>query len=803
MLNTRHTARLLIATALSTLAIAPAWAQTEDAAQEAESSNPEPAHRERFDGTADAGDMNIVVTGSRGSANGVTNKTPGGGLMSVQTGTKLRSTVTRDYIDVQAGTANSFSLIRNLPGVVVGSGDPFGSAPNLTIRGLSQTSLGFNFEGMPIGDQLSYSAFPSEWSDSENIGVLNLTRGSTDITAPVYNSVGALLQSELIAPPRNAGAFASASVGNYGLRRYFLRLETGEIGNTGIRGFVSGSRTYNESWRGPGKVYRNHIDSKFVKEFANGDTISLVATYNEANSFNGRNPTLAQYAEFGKDFAWDETYTPGNNNYYRLRTSDRQSLSVSMPSTFKLTDNLDVVVTPYFLYTHGVTNGASNLSLNGAFYGTEPTGPLVAPGAVITPGSTNNSATMMNVDYYDQKTYGQNSYLRWNVGAAQFRLGYWYSNFTHIEKSAYQPVSVNGTVVDSFGKTGSVTLADGRILRNFAANIEQNVNGVYADMTTKLADDKLLINFGMKFVWVDRTATSELPGTAMRTHSLSAEPLPQASIRYSFDDRNQIFADITTAFRAPSAVSSYINIYNVATGVASSTPSGNFNPEYSVGQEIGFRHHGDLVHFTIAAFNYDLADRLVQGTQVVGGTNVGFAVNVGDQSARGIEAEIGLVPYKGFSPYVSGQYLDAKTKDNYPTRGVFLPTAGKRAALSPEWVGSAGLRFDNGKLFALVEGSYVSSQYSTFMNDQQLPGYGTANASLGYRFDTIGFIKKPQFTLNLTNITDEKQLVGIQGVTSNAVATRSTDGTTLIPASNPTYTVGGGFGITASLSAAF
>ncbi|OWK31284.1 TonB-dependent receptor [Sphingomonas dokdonensis] len=810
MLKTRHTARLLIATALGTVAITPAFAQTTvNTAEQAGSSTPGNTQRERFDGTADAGDSDIVVTGSRGSANGVTNATPGGGLMSVQTGTKLRSTVTRDYIDVQAGTTNSFTLIRNLPGVVVGSGDPFGSAPNLSIRGLSQTSLGFNFEGAPIGDQLSYSAFPNEWSDSENIGVLNLTRGSTDITAPVYNSVGALLQSELISPPMTPGAFASVGIGNYGLRRYFLRLETGEIGNSGIRGFVSGSRTYNEAWRGPGVAYRNHIDSKFVKEFANGDTISLVATYNESNSFAGaRNPTLAQFAEFGKDFSWDDTYAPGRNTYYRLRANDRQSLSISAPSTFTLTDSLDAVVTPYYLYTHGVTNGASNLNLAGGFYGTEPTGPLVAPGAVVTPGSVTaatplGTATMMNVDYYDQKTYGQNSYLRWNVGAAQFRLGYWYSHFVHTEKAAYQPVSVDGTVRDTFGKVGSVTLQDGRILRNFAARIEQNVNGVYADMTSKLADDKLLINFGFKFVWVDRTATSELPGTAMRTDSLSAKPLPQASIRYSFDDRNQIFADITTAFRAPSAVSSYINIYNVATGIASSTPSGNFNPEYSVGQEIGFRHHGDLVHFTIAAFNYDLTDRLVQGTQIVGGTNVGFAVNVGDQSARGVEAEIGLVPYKGFSPYVSGQYLKATTKNNYPTRGVFLPTAGKRAALSPEWVGSAGLRFDNGRLFALVEGSYVSSQYSTFMNDQELPGYGTANASLGYRFDTIGFIKKPQFTLNMTNITDEKQLVGIQGVTSNALPTRSTDGSTLIPASNPTYTIGGGFGITASLSAAF
>ncbi|MBB3472921.1 TonB-dependent receptor [Sphingomonas sp. BK345] len=796
----RHTGLLLATAVVAALTGAPARAQVVDQAE----GDPQAASRERFDGTADAAAADIVVTGRGSSANGVTNTTPGGGLMSVQTGTKLRSTITRDYIDRQAATTNVFTLIRNLPGVVLGSGDPFGSAPNLTIRGLSQTSLGFNFEGMPIGDQLSYSAFPSEWADSENIGLINLTRGSTDITAPVYNSVGALLQEELIAPSRSAGAFASASLGNYDLNRQFLRLETGEIGASGVRAFVSGSRTYNRSWRGPGRTERHHIDSKIVKEFASGDTISLVATYNEEKTDRSRNPTLAQYRQSGRDFNFDAGYSVdpatgvGNPNYYRLRVADRQSLYVSAPSSFKLTDRLDIVATPYFLYTHGIINGASNLNLRTAFYGTQPAGPLQAPGAA----AGQAIVTVMNVDRYDQKTYGQNSYLRWNVGLAQLRLGYWYSHFVHDEKAAFQVADAEGGVQDPYGDRGSVLTASGDTFRNFAARIEQNVHGVYADMTVKLDDDRLLVNTGFKYVWVDRVSRSPLPGSAMRTESLSQRPLPQGSIRYSLDDKNQLFADITTAFRAPSAVSSYVNIYNAATGVPSSTPSGNYTPEYSLGQEIGFRHHGDLVHFTIAAFNYDLTDRLVQGSQIVNGTSVGFAVNVGDQSARGVEAEIGLVPWHGFSPYVSGQYLDATTKDDYPVRGVFLPTAGKRAVLSPEWVTSAGLNYDDGSFFASFEGTYISEQFSTFMNDEVLPGFATANASIGYRFGSIGFVKKPQLQLNLTNIADRKYLSGIQGVTSNAQATASRQGN-VIAGSAPTYLIGGGFGITGSISAAF
>ena len=88
------------------------------------------------------------------------------------------------------------------------------------------------------------------------------------------------------------------------------------------------------------------------------------------------------------------------------------------------------------------------------------------------------------------------------------------------------------------------------------------------------------------------------------------------------------------------------------------------------------------------------------------------------------------------------------------------------------------------------------------MNDEVLQGYATANANIGYRFTSIGFVKKPQLQLNLTNITDKKYLSGIQGVTSNAQTTLARNGTA-IAGSAPTYLIGGGFGITGTISAAF
>lgn len=795
MLNRFRAGAALVTTALVTTLAAPALAQTAGDAVSTPAAAPAPTDT-RFNGTADQPISDIVVTAAGRSANGVTGTTPGGGLMAVQTGTKLRSTVTRDYIDKQIAAANVFTLVKSLPGVVVSQADAFGHSSNLSIRGLSQTSLGFNFEGMPAGDQLSYSAFPEEWADTENIGIVNLTRGSTDITAPVYNATGALLQEEMIDPPHKAGGYLSGSLGNHSASRGFLRLDTGDIGDTGIRGFVSGSHTYLDNSRGPGHVRQDHIDSKFVKDFANGSTIKLVATFNSEFSNRYRNPTLAQWNQLGNGFNFDKDFAPGDANYYGLRVQGRQSVYVSAPSTLVLSDHLQFVTTPYFLYTHGYVNGASTISTTANyFYGTENAGRIVVP------AGTANGSAVENVDRYDQKTYGQNSYLKWDFASSQIRIGYWYSHFQHVELSRYELADARGHISDPYGNRNALYTTSGRPLSGFEAHLRQNVNGVYIDDTTKLFDDRLLINVGFKYVWIDRTATSPLPGTNQRTTSSNAKPLPQASIRYSFDEHSQIFADVTTAFRAPSAVSSYINIYNIATGVPSSTAVSNLNAEYSVGEEIGYRYHG-LVNFTIAGFNYDLRNRLVQGSQIVNGTSVGFAVNVGRQVARGVEAEIGLKPWHGFSPYASAQYLHAESKDDYPVRGTYLPTSGLRAVLSPKFIEAAGVSYDNGSFFATIEGNHVGSQWATFMNDEKLPAFGYGNISVGYRLHNVGFLRKPQIQLNVNNFTNNHYLSGIQGVTSNAVATTARNGT-VIAGSAPTYNPAGGIGVIVAISTGF
>lgn len=116
---------------------------------------------------------------------------------------------------------------------------------------------------------------------------------------------------------------------------------------------------------------------------------------------------------------------------------------------------------------------------------------------------------------------------------------------------------------------------------------------------------------------------------------------------------------------------------------------------------------------------------------------------------------------------------------------------------SPRWTGALGIDWDNGMFFWNYSIRYVSRQYSTFMNDEYIPGYYDMNASVGARMPGYGPMKSPMIQLNFINLTNNNYLSGVQSVTTNAVTTHGVQGTA------PDYLIAPGLAIVATLKAGF
>ncbi|MCT6820286.1 TonB-dependent receptor plug domain-containing protein, partial [Bombella apis] len=162
----------------------------------------------------------------------------GGGLIQPQHGTQAISEVGRSYMDIQAPTASAFQLVSVLPGANVMTSDPFGISPNtnISVRGLNGDALGYVLEGMPLNDVASYGGYPNQFADTENYSKVGLQQGSADLDSPVLNAAGGLMKLSFLDPSLKPGGLASFSYGSFNTRRGFIRLETGEIGHSGVRG---------------------------------------------------------------------------------------------------------------------------------------------------------------------------------------------------------------------------------------------------------------------------------------------------------------------------------------------------------------------------------------------------------------------------------------------------------------------------------------------------------------------------------------------------------------------------------------
>ena len=167
------------------------------------------------------------------------------GLINPTTADKSVSTVSSVYIRSQAPMQNAYQYVRLTPGAMVSTADPLGLSAqgSINIHGLGQDEIGYVLEGMPLNDVGFYTAYPSQFIDSENIDKIALAQNSSDLDSPVISAAGGLMAIKMIDPALVSGGRAGASYGSYNSDREFLRLDSGPIGDSGWRAFASYSHT--------------------------------------------------------------------------------------------------------------------------------------------------------------------------------------------------------------------------------------------------------------------------------------------------------------------------------------------------------------------------------------------------------------------------------------------------------------------------------------------------------------------------------------------------------------------------------
>ncbi|GCE80058.1 TonB-dependent receptor [Komagataeibacter oboediens] len=740
--------------------------------------------------------MTVTADGAI-SATGVTGRQMGGGLIAAETGFKSASTVSHDFIAKQSPTQSIFQLLKYEPGANAASSDPFNmqfGGGGLSVRGLDSSQMGFVYEGIPVTSTYNSQVNPAEWADTENLERVRLDQGSPDISTPTVNASGGVVTMFTRDPSRNFHITADSTGGSYDMARGFVRVDTGEIGRSGVRMFISVSQSEGNHTRGYGHDSKTHMDLGLLKDWGHGSRSKLTISFSEFDISNYNYPTLAQYNQGGQ-YNYTNNWANGTNSkYYKLHDNPYESLLVSLPTNINITKHLKLNFTPYTYYMFGTTGFGGTVSENAVYSG------LTSVPVDLNGDGKIGGSSMVYEPYIEETSRsGFNTNLEYKTKHNSLTFGYWFQYENDDLYSNYGRVSSSGAPLDPWGTTNYYTY-NGHPISLMAQHSYVTTNVLYIADTVSLLHDRLKMMAGFREAMVTRQGVNSLPGVPYNANTNNAEPLPMFGATFKLNRHHQFYVNGSTAFRVPSSNALFEGTYN---GVETKAGNTSLKPEYSITEEIGYRYTSKLLMARIAFFNYNFTNRLVSTETYRGSQQIPSEINGGGEHARGVDFEMGTGPWHHLRPYISAEYLDARQDSNLQVGADYLRTKGKSAVEAPKYQLGFALDYDDGHFFGNAGVKWVGRQYSTFMNDASIDPYVQLDLTGGYRFNNVGFLKRPEIRVNMVNAANNHYLSGVYGVQTSANASRGLKGTTIAAGGAPTYYVSTPFMVMATVSAGF
>lgn len=749
---------------------------------------------------------------------GNTRQAPGGGLIQEEEAPKQRSTVTQEFIGRLSPTANPYQMMALLPGVNFASPDAFGlNGGSFNIRGLRSDQMGFTNEGVPVNDSGNYAIYPQEYIDGENMQQVVLSHGSADLDSPHIGATGGVVNMYMREPAHNLGGLVNVSAGSFGARRFFARLDTGDMqaSVTNTRMFLSYSNFFTNHWKGPGTDNRQNVEFKSVTEFGQGNRVSFALLFNDALNNNYVTPSYSQYAT-RTGLTFDRTPNgAADTSYYGLRINPFRNLIMSAPSSFNLYDNLTYDVIPYFWYGFGNGGGATNLNENSVFYGNAR-----VPVDLNGNGVAGENRTQLTYTPSITQTYrsGITNKLTYVMDNHRFNVGYWFEWANHRQYGTLTPTDGSSNPLDPFGQLGAVRIASGlyggQLAQKRDITTYTTTHVLFAGDTMSFLNDRLNLDLGVKQAFITRNQEQRMPGSTPRLTLSNTETLPTGAIRYRPNDNHLLFLSVATNFRTPPNFTMQDN-FSLTSGALTQRGNNSARVETSLVEEIGWRYQDNRVLGSVTLFHYDFWNRQVS-TNILDPANpqsgvlIASAFNAGRTRAQGVDMEVGTRPIYNFRPYVSFEYLNTEILSNYAVQGTnaqgqkvgdYLRTANKVVPQSPRYTVGVGLTYDDGRFFGNTVIRHIDRQAATFTNDQWMKAYTRVDLMAGVYLPDMGAIQSPSLRLNLMNVTNARSLVGVNGVQVSSRQLAGVGGSTVASQGTPSYYLGNGFAALVTLTA--
>jgi iron complex outermembrane receptor protein len=715
----------------------------------------------------------------------------GTGLIIDEDTPKAKSTVTKAQIDKTRASSNAFQDLNLLPGVNATSPDATGLfGGNLRVRGFNSDQMGVTVNGAPINDSGSFAVYPQELTDKENMCELFVTQGGTDTEAPHVGASGGNIGMNSCGPLDEARTRVAYSRGQLNYNRYFVRFDSGKIGD--YKGFVSYSNSSVNKWRGSGDARRDHVDAGAEYDLGGGSKMSANLLFNESVNNNFRALSLADYAKYGysKDYGTaipqhstatttNESYA--SDSYYGYQINPFRNWLLTAKANLQLTPATRLDIEPYYWYGYGgapyvttLTEASSSWSSSSVHGGISD---------LNGDGTNGDKVLVLYGSVTETNRPGVNVKLSHIVDNHKIMGGLWLEQARHEQTGTATYVSNSGAISDIWMSNAAnlVKYNDGSIYMGRNWRTLSTGKSVFAQDTIDLMDSKLQVTPAVSYRELKRdftnfansgTSNNDTSRADYRIIETYDQFLPSLSASYQVNDRLQAFTGLTQNFRAPSNTeySALVKSSTISNGVATITSMYpvTVKPETSTNLDLGTRYRGDLFKASATLFYVDFQNRIANGYDPETASTHNY--NVGSSTIKGVEFEAGTVPVAGFSAYATYSYTKSTIDENLQKSATtYYATAGKIFPDTPVNMMSASLQYASGPYMVNLAAKYTGKRYMTLVNDVELGGYTLVDLNAAWKLPIgagWGF-KNPLLRLNISNLLDRKYYLASLGSGSN------------------------------------
>ena len=696
------------------------------------------------------------------------------GLIIQEETPKARSSVNKAQLDSISPTSNPYQAIEMLPGVNTFSHDSTGMfGGGLRVRGFNSDEMGFTINGAPVNDSGNFAVYPMEYTDTDNLCEVFLTQGSTDTEAPHVGASGGNVGMVTCAPSNTFGFKVSQTLGQLNLTKTFVRMDTGKFANDMAKAYISYSKAKVDKFKGPGKADRDHID--VGAEFRPSDRVFLATSflYNKAINNNIRTLTNAQIAASGKQLDFSATppthLTPGSgaqvevapaNGYYDYNVNPFKNYLWTAKAEYKLDKNTTLSAEPYYWWGFGTGGNQLSTLKEGT------AGSLVRNGVRDINGDADKLDTVMIYSSSVTETDRPGITLKANTKLDNHNLlaGYWFERANHKQTGPGVRFNNAGVSADPwFENSANFLLFEDGTPVNYRNQVTVSTGkSLFLQDSINLMDDALNVQLGLRNTSIERAFdnyanTGSGQGANYSVNKTYSALLPSVGVRYNLNAQSQVFVNVAANMKAPGNFSfqgllkggSYVN--GVLTGASQRDPS--VDKETSTNLDLGYRFANDDWIFSGSVFYIDFQNRIARSYDPVLALSIDN--NVGAVQTKGLELESGYKLNNSWSMYGSLSYTSTKMLDDLRVSATALEaTSGKQLPDTPEWMSGLRLNYTSGTWYGNVDAKYTGASFSTLVNDESINARTIVNATVGYRFESAGFFKKPSIQFNVTNLFD-------------------------------------------------